>query len=338
MADQTFDPRLESILRSALAAEVANLTVHVTADQVMERAARRRGRIDAGLHWPRMSMAVAAAAMAIVIVVAGAFGWSFYLNQRSNIGPSASATPSARATAPASADPSYSPNPTIESTVVPSPAEPGPTPVHQTSKSDVPLGWSSDGTELLVQRNGENLFVLHADGTETQVTNQLTGITTDLFGSSRPSGATISPDGSRVVFAGLTKPRKDWTSCHDGALFSVSVDGGPAAVLFKSQVPENGIVRDPTFSPDGTQIAFADGYCDHDHSVWVMNADGSNAHKIVATETLPGAGHVYVLAWSPSGDRIALRYEGPTYTFAADGSDFRQGVDTSTYCWPGRRC
>ena len=69
----------------------------------------------------------------------------------------------------------------------------------------------------------------------------------------------------------------------------------------------DGIVRDPTFSPDGTQIAFVDGYCDHDHSVWLMNADGSDAHKILVGEDVGlGAGHVSGLAWSAAGDQIEL--------------------------------
>src|SRR5687768_18589545 len=45
MADQTFDPRLESLLRDALAKEAASLQLTVRADQVVERAqGRRNGR------------------------------------------------------------------------------------------------------------------------------------------------------------------------------------------------------------------------------------------------------------------------------------------------------
>jgi Tol biopolymer transport system component len=201
------------------------------------------------------------------------------------------------------------------------------------------LGCSRDGTSRLVQRTRENLFILHADGSETQVTEQLSGFS-DIPGSARPSGATISPDGSRVVFAGLTEPYKEGQSCHHGALFAVDADGGPAELLWESQaVREGGIVREPTFSPDGTQIAFADGYCDHLHSVWVMDADGTDARKIVSMEA---AGWVRGLAWSPAGDRIALNFASPesggVYTFAPDGSGLTLGTGGSAFCWPGLRC
>jgi Tol biopolymer transport system component len=141
-----------------------------------------------------------------------------------------------------------------------------------------------------------------------------------------------------VVFAGLTTPRSEWRNCHDGALFGVDADGGQAWALWESHVPQNGIVRDPTFSPDGSQIAFADGNCDSSHSVWVMNADGSDAHQVVPIDGEPlGATHVHNLAWSPAGDRIAVEVDQGTYSFSTDGSDFK-GDAARDYCWPGRQC
>jgi WD40 repeat protein len=201
--------------------------------------------------------------------------------------------------------------------------------IQVTSEPGNPIGWSRDGTRLLIEKGDGNLYVLDADGSKTQVTENLSS-PKGIRGSSRPTGATISPDGSRVVFAGLTKEGR---SCHDGALFTVDVDGGPAEVFWESHVPQNGIVRAPTFSPDGSQIAFVDGYCDSSHSVWVANADGTDAHQILTeSDALEvgggfgsslGAGHAYGLAWSPTGDRIALAFERNIYTFAPDGSDVR---------------
>jgi Tol biopolymer transport system component len=188
------------------------------------------------------------------------------------------------------------------------PADP-PTTVQLTSEAGIPLGWSSDGTRLLILRPDPtdpafpgpgHLFVLHADGSEMQVTERPMTI----------RGATISPDGSRVVFA-------------SGGLYVVDADGGPAEMLAGYR---RGMVEEPTFSPDGTQIAYVDGAGDHSHSVWLMNADGSDAHQILANETTEGAGHAYGLAWSPGGDRIALGLEGATYTFATDGSGFTRVI------------
>ena len=185
-------------------------------------------------------------------------------------------------------------------------------PVQLTSDPATPLGWSSDGTELLVMRDmrnageGMDLVVLHADGSKTLVAEQNGWI----------PGATISPDGSRVVF-----PDK-------GALYVADAEGGPAEVLLDGE----DAMYAPTFSPDGAKIAYVMGSGDHSHRVWVMDADGNNAHQILANETTLGAGHVYGLAWSPAGDRIALGIDtSGTYTFAPDGSGFTRVTKTGVH-------
>ena len=104
------------------------------------------------------------------------------------------------------------------------------------------------------------------------------------------TGATISPDGSRVVFAGVT-------SGTGSALYAVDADGGPAERLHAPGEHEH-LVQQPTFSPDGTRIAYAIGGGDHSNNVWLMDADGSDAHPIVSNEW---PGHVRGLAWSPAG-------------------------------------
>ena len=180
----------------------------------------------------------------------------------------------------------------------------GATRVQLTSEAGIPLGWSSDGTRLLIMRGSgpdEHLFVLHADGSETQVTERPMSI----------EGATISPDGSRVVFAAASS---------DGGLvlYAVDAQGGSAEVLV---VHADSGIRAPAYSRDGTRIAYISGAGDHSNSVWLMNADGSDDHLIVPNES---AGHVSGLAWSPAGDQIALGLEGWIYTFAPDGSDFTQ--------------
>ena len=200
--------------------------------------------------------------------------------------------------------------------------------VQLTSEAGMPLAWSRDGTRLLILRetpglprglNGEaHLFVLHADGSEAQVTERPMGI----------SGATISPDGSRVVFAAAT----------DGvaaALYAVDTEGGPVEQLLE---PGEHLIQQPSFSPDGTLIAYAVGGGDHSNNVWVMDADGTNAHQIVSNEWTEAPGHVRGLAWSPAGDRIALGLGGSIYTFASDGSDFTRIAGVELSCTEADPC
>jgi Tol biopolymer transport system component len=177
----------------------------------------------------------------------------------------------------------------------------------------LPLGWSSDGTELLFLREDPTdqrfpydsyLYILHADGTETQVTSEPV------------EGAAISPDGSRVAFAAE-------------GLYIVDAEGGhPVRIAHEG--------NSPTFSPDGTQIAYLglprDGCCvetGREH-VWVANADGTGAHEILADEPALARG-VFELTWSPAVDRIAmgngLERHVAIYTFAPDGSDFTKVID-----------
>jgi dipeptidyl aminopeptidase/acylaminoacyl peptidase len=135
------------------------------------------------------------------------------------------------------------------------------------------------------------------------------------------SGATISPDGTRVVFAGA----------YDlSGLYVIDAEGGrPVRLPIARAV--GSLLGDPTFSPDGTQIAYLQ-YNEHDEAeVWVANADGTDAHEILADEPTVFRG-VSGPAWSPAGDRLAIgvgTHEGSggsVYTFAPDGSDFTKVI------------
>jgi dipeptidyl aminopeptidase/acylaminoacyl peptidase len=172
----------------------------------------------------------------------------------------------------------------------------------------LPLGWSSDGTELLFMRQDPpdaglpypgHLYILQADGTETKLTRD----------AREMAGAAISPDGSRVAFAVV-----------DDGLFVVDAEGGrPVRIADKGE--------SPTFSPDGTQIAYLVDSVPDSH-VWVVDADGSDAHEILAND--PALVGVSDLAWSPEGHRIAignsLEDHVAIYTVAPDGSDFTKVI------------
>ena len=85
---------------------------------------------------------------------------------------------------------------------------------------------SSDGTRLLIQKGNENLFVLHADGSETLVTEQwgLNGRRHDLARRIARRLRWPDPAGRRI--------------CEDGGLFAVDADGGPAELLWEWPEPQ----------------------------------------------------------------------------------------------------
>lgn len=178
------------------------------------------------------------------------------------------------------------------------------------------VGWSGDGTELLFMRRdpnpavmfATNLFILHADGTETQLTKD----------GMEMWGATIAPDGSRVVYAARDV---DAARSVPPSLFAVDAKGGQPI-----RIAEEG--EQPTFSPDGSQIAYAVNEIGEGH-VWVADADGSDAHEVLTDEPTLLRG-VDELAWSPTGERIAMGDQGEghvaIYTFAPDGSDFTKVI------------
>jgi Tol biopolymer transport system component len=199
------------------------------------------------------------------------------------------------------------------------------------SKQGTPKAWSPDGSKLLVLRdqrdvghpNAMVLFVLNADGTETRLTQ-----------AAFRSGGDFTSDGARVVYAG---PRDD----GDGSnIYVIDAAGGtpePLLAAGRRWVLDGGCpgyegcvdgrrfldtgVYGPTFSPDGTQIAYFDGAGDWGHSLRVMNSDGTGTRVVLENAMTTGAGHVAGLDWSPDGRHLvfALDTQG-VYVVRIDGS------------------
>jgi len=100
------------------------------------------------------------------------------------------------------------------------------------------------------------------------------------------SNVTVSQDGSTLVFDML------------GDIYSVPISGGEAKAL------TNGIEWNyqPTFSPDGSKIAFVSDRAGGDN-LWVMNADGSEA--VAVTDEAENI--VHNPSWSPDGEFLVGR-------------------------------
>jgi hypothetical protein len=210
-----------------------------------------------------------------------------------------------------------------------------------------PLAWSSDGSKLLILRQNtglsarRRLFVLNADGTETHLAT-----TEDIpypgGGWESPDiGGSFSPDGSQVVYA------------ERSSIYVVDAQGGTPRVLQTASrrwFSVNGIriralVHNPTYSPDGTQIAYFDGAGPSTEEIArqlrVMNSDGSGTRVVVDDLKADGINNdgiynnppdrIYNLAWSPDGKRLAFGLGSGIYIVGADGSGLTLAIPDGAY-------
>jgi Tol biopolymer transport system component len=174
-----------------------------------------------------------------------------------------------------------------------------------------PVAWSSDGSKLLIRRE-MGLYVLQADGTETRLTE------------ADAEGASFSPDGSEVVYAA-----GPW---EHSAIYAVSSDGGAPRLILRStrRIPLHGrkllaYAEEPALSPDGTRIAYFDGFGDHSHSLWVANADGTE-RRVLLDDEFSRPGHIRALTWAPDGGWLAFATDGSIYLVRPDGTGLRRVV------------
>ena len=169
--------------------------------------------------------------------------------------------------------------------------------------------WSPDSTQIAFD-NGSNdpsmqgTYLMKADGT-------------DIHKIADGGSPAWSPDGESVVVAAATVKGND--------IYSVSIDSSQLTRLTHTSAVEGF----PTWSPDGSQIAYIE-YAQGEQ-LWVMDADGGNAHAIT---DLPNDGiGGFSPDWSPDGATIAFEVaDGRSwdiYTVHPDGTGLRALADSS---------
>lgn len=162
---------------------------------------------------------------------------------------------------------------------------------------------------------------------------ELRGLGSEEVGSVTPSPDRLQPpvsDGTSVYFWSGSEP--DFLGPivrFDGAkrrTFSSPLPA-PAALAagggrFARAIHDYDEASSPAWSPDGKQIA----YVRHDRELWLVNADGTDPHRIADRGLNPD--------WSPDGTRLAYGGPGNTVVVAnADGSDPRVVTSGGDPAW-----
>jgi TolB protein len=118
-------------------------------------------------------------------------------------------------------------------------------------------------------------------------------------------------------------------------------DGSDRTVL----VDVNDVQGAPTWSPDGTEIAYTrmrrdpvgDQFGHYSLEVWVIGVDGSNNTRLYHSQCCAGGGEYPV--WSPDGSRIAFspQIDGQSSRWIvvnADGTGSPEPIDeTEVLTW-----
>ncbi len=162
--------------------------------------------------------------------------------------------------------------------------------------------WSPDGRRIafsLGSGSGPfNLYTMNADGSNPV---QLTHLALTCYLQR------WSPDGSKLVF--IAQQGSDTTTA---AIYTINADGSNLRRLTHEQAQEYG----PIWSPDGQHIAFGSLRGGSWH-IYLMNADGSNVHLLIAMSGNKPA-------WSPDGQHIVFTSDisghDDLYVMNADGS------------------
>jgi Tol biopolymer transport system component len=189
--------------------------------------------------------------------------------------------------------------------------------------------WSPDGSQVAFadySGYGAEIFLLSPDGSSRiQLTND-GGL--DGFPS-------WSPDGTMIAYASDTAPPSGPDSPYYTPGCDYDLNGCPSdiRVINADGSGEARLTNDPTgatmpsWSPDGSKIAFVSGRADPNGDIFVMNSDGSGVTRLTS-----GPGYEFLPHWSPDGSRIAFESSRgdstEVYIMNADGGGLKRLTDT----------
>src|SRR5215212_338002 len=158
---------------------------------------------------------------------------------------------------------------------------------------------SPDGQTIYFASNKSGSFEIYSMDINGNGLKQLTNKIGSLYAPE------LSPNGERIIFTN-----------NGNGLWVMNPDGSnPRALTFKDDI-------DPTWSPDGSMIAFASSRSGG-RQLFVANANGKNVEQVTDLNNMGGRS-----SWSPDGTKLAF-YRGPSgdrniYVINIDGSGLQK--------------
>ena len=163
--------------------------------------------------------------------------------------------------------------------------------------------YAGDGVyESVFVRDGSALFVAGGESIVLRlpldpVTGRLRGTPSMIPVAGVPGvrGLSLSPDGNRLVFAGLSLDSQIWKQ-------PINEDGsaaGAASPLTSDTSRRNSM---PTVSPDGSQVAYVSTRRGEHPDVWTMKIDGSAPLQLTSNDSPD-----HQPSWSRDGRRVVYK-------------------------------
>lgn len=209
-----------------------------------------------------------------------------------------------------------------------------------TPRAGNPL-WSPDGEKVafVTNRDGDiEIYVVNADGT---------GMMNLTNSSGRDEDPAWSPDGSKIAFtSSRDRVSSDPFRSDLSEIYMMNADGTGQTRLTSTATLSSNRTGLPSWSPDGTKIAFAARSSPGQTELHLINADGTEMTQLTETPDF-SIDAVHESTWSPDGTKIAYRYvfmipdvPGGTvgfgsriYVVNADGSDLHLLSDGRSPTW-----
>jgi WD40 repeat protein len=168
---------------------------------------------------------------------------------------------------------------------------------------------SPDGSEVVYMRqdsSGQDLWRVGADGSNPENLTEAVG---------EETSPEFSADGTRIAYVG-SGPKPCCDPEYNNDIWVMDADGSNQTQLTKTSFPRQNL--SPTWSPDGTKIAYTTTEAGGENGFHVMNANGSGD-----SGPLPSGSPVaaYNLSWSPDGTKIAYQpTAGGLWVMSPDGT------------------